>query len=203
MTDKIESAHSKGPFIAKGASTPIKASCNPHYRAYHNSGQRSLSSIKWIVMHSTEGNSAQGAASWFTDPKSQGSAHLVVDDTICYRCLNDQDIPWGAPGANTQGFHIEQTGYARWNSSLWSKTHLRTLQRAAYKAALHCRKYGIPIRFVDAAGLKAGRAGITTHLECTKAFGGTHVDPGKGWPKTLFIAMVKTYAAGMKIKVIA
>lgn len=180
------------------------ASCHFTHKAVHYSGHRPLSVINLIVMHSTEGGSAQSNASWFANRASGGSTQLVVDDYSCYRCLEDNQVPWGAPGANYNGFHIEQCGYARWGASLWNKTHRRTLMRAAYKAAFHCRRYGISPRFLTAASLKKGiRNGITTHAECTKAFGGTHTDPGAGWPRTLFMALVKGYYAHLKVRKIA
>ena len=182
---------------------PVAANCLTTFRAAHHSGTRPLSAIEHVVMHSTEGGTARGAAAWFQNPASKGSAHLCVDDVVCYRTLEDNEIPWGAKGANFSGFHIEQAGYASWTSYIWSKTHRKTLNRAAFKAALHCKRYGIPTRFVSASGLKLGVAGITTHAECTKAFGGNHTDPGFGWPKNLFISLVKGYALAIKVRRIA
>lgn len=145
-------------------------------------------------MHDEEAPTAQAAASWFENPDSRGSAHLCVDDNICYRTLENEQVPWAAPGANLHGFHIEQAGYAKWSAVIWQK-HMRTLNRAAYKAAYHCHKFGIPPVFVKASGLKDGKKGITTHAECTKAFGGDHTDPGLLWPRVLFMSRVKFYYA--------
>lgn len=179
---------------------PYPTNCDTTYHAVHNSGTRPLSVLKHVVIHSTEGGTAKSTASYFTTQQSGGSTQLIVDDVSCYRTLRNDQIPWGAPGVNYDGFHIEQCGYAAWAKSLWSVTHNRTLRRAAYKTAYHCKLFGIPIQFVDAAGLKSGKAGITTHAEATKAFGGTHTDPGKGWPKTLFMSYVRVYALKIKIK---
>ena len=143
-------------------------------------------------MHDEENASAAAAAAWFANPHSRGSAHLCVDDRECYRTLGDAQIPWGAPGANRFGFHIEQAGFARWSSAIW-KSHLLTLRRGAYKAALHCHAFGIPPQFVSARGLRLGVKGITTHAECTKAFGGDHTDPGLFWPRRLFMSYVRRY----------
>jgi hypothetical protein len=118
-----------------------------------------------------------------------------VDDASCYRTLDNDQVPWGAKGANYAGFHIEQCGYAKWSAVIWKK-HMNTLRRAAYKTALHCHYFNIPVRWVPAAGLKAGTKGITTHAECSKAFGGDmHHDPGKGWPRVLFMGLVSYYHA--------
>lgn len=185
-------------------SEPVSANCHTDYHATHNSGKRKLSSINLIVMHDTEGGTAKSVAEYFATSQSGGSAHLVVDDNTCYRCLGDDEIPWGAPGANTTGFHIEQCGYVSWTSVIWNKTHRKTLLRAAYKAAYHAKKYGIKPRFLTATNLKAGtRNGITTHAECTKAFGGTHTDPGAGWPRILFMGLVRGYYTTIKVKQVA
>lgn len=172
---------------------PIPATCSTRFKAAHNSGTRPPSAVRWIVMHDTEGGTALGAAAWFANPASQGSAHIVVDNTICYRTLPNNYIPWGAQGANFRGFHIEQAGFASWSGAMWSGPKRQTLQRAAYKAALHCRLFNIPPWFKWAKSLEQGQAGITTHAECTKAFGGNHTDPGSGWPRRTFMLMVRAY----------
>lgn len=172
---------------------PIKAPCRmDYYPAYRQSGTRPVSAIKWIVLHSTEGGTAASIARYFKSSSAGGSTHLVVDDKECQRCLPNSAVPWGASGANTAGFHIEQCGFAKWSTVIW-KSHLNTLKRAAFKTALHCHKFGIPPVFRVAADLRAGRPGITTHVECSKAFGGSHWDPGPGWPKWLFMRYVRSY----------
>jgi hypothetical protein len=178
---------------------PIKAVCKrDHFPADKTSGFRKEEEIRWIVLHSTEGGTADSVARWFQNPDSGGSTHLVVDDDECQRCLNNNQVSWGAKGANRYGFHIEQCGFAKWVRDEWL-LHEKTLRRAAYKTALHCKKFGIPPVFRTAAGLKAGKKGITTHVECSAAFGGSHWDPGKGWPRDLFMRWVKMYLAEMEV----
>ncbi len=174
------------------APRPIESVCSRKYNAVRTSGTRKLSEVNLIVLHDEEADTAESAARFFTLPEAQGSAHLCVDDEICYRTLNNTDIPWAAPGANEQGFHIEQAGFAKWSAVIWT-SHRNTLRRAAYKTALHCHLFGIPVQFVLAAGLKRGVPGITTHAECTKAFGGDHTDPGPFWPRRLFMRYVRSY----------
>ena len=174
---------------------PIRAACRrDHMPAYRQSGTRKVKDIIWIVLHATEGGSATGVASYFQSSSAGGSTHLVVDDERCERCLSNSTIPWGAPGANGKGFHIEQCGYARWSAVVWF-SHWRTLRRAAFKTAQHAKAFGIPPVWVDAAGLHAGKPGITTHAECTKAFGGSHTDPGPAWPRKTFLRLVANYYA--------
>lgn len=178
-------------------STPVEALCSTKYTAVHSSGVRDPDVIIWIVLHSTEGATAESAARWFANPKSTGSTHLVVDDDICYRCLRNVDIPWGASGANKKGFHIEQAGYARWSNAEWKK-HDKTIRRAAYKTALHAHLFDIPLRWVGVNDLKAGKPGVTTHSDCSRAFGGDHTDPGSGYPKWLFLKYAKQYLLEME-----
>lgn len=188
---------------------PLRADClKTYYPAYHESGQRAPGDVWWIVLHDEEADTARSAAAYFTSSKSGGSAHLCVDADECYRCLSNTTIPWGAAssfGANTHGFHIEQAGYAKWSSIIWT-SHLGTLKRAAYKAAQHCVVLGIPPVFIDAAGLLVGKHGITTHAEVTaaskiqdpeNAWKYTHTDPGLFWPRSMFMWFVRRYYTQM------
>lgn len=176
----------------------LKASADTAYMpAYRESGTRPLSDIKYIVLHDTEGGgSAANIASYFHGSSAEGSAHLVVDDHGAYRCLADNVIPWGAPGANTDGFHIEQLGYASWTKAEWMQ-HDDMLHRVAYKVAQHCKLFGIPCKYRTAAAVKAGTPGVTTHLQITRSgiggAAGTHTDPGTGYPIGYVMALAQAY----------
>ena len=114
---------------------PIGAECRrDFYPAYRTSGRRPLAAVTWIVLHSTEGGTAASVARYFQSSSARGSAHLVVDNYECQRCLPNSAVPWAAPGANYAGFHIEQCGFAKWSTEEW-RSHRATLERAAYKAA--------------------------------------------------------------------
>lgn len=178
--------------------TPIEAACSRKYHAVRSSGQRDPHVVKWVVLHDEEADTAESAAAWFENPQAQGSAHLCVDDNICFRTLDNDEIPWAAYGGNLAGFHIEQAGFAKWSLVVWTK-HRQTLRRAAYKTALHCLLFKIPPTFIWAPGLKRGEEGITTHAECTKAFGGSHTDPGPFWPRRLFMRYVRAYYASLSV----
>lgn len=184
---------------------PVSATCSRKYTAAHDSGTRPLSAVKWIVLHSTEGPTAESAAAWFQNPASEGSAHLVVDDDQCFRTLTNDKIAWAAPGANTNGFHIEQAGYAAWTRSEWM-IHKTMLQRAAYKAALHANLFKIPLRWVGPIGLRLGRKGVTTHRDVSYAWpvqaraAGFHTDPGPNYPKDEFMALAQQYLAQIEAR---
>jgi hypothetical protein len=172
----------------------IGVTCRDRFTAVHHSpGTRPESAIKYIVIHSTEGDTAAGAASWFANPESEGSAHLVVDDRECYRTLANKLIPWGAPGTNRTGFHIEHAGHANWPRQKWM-SHPQTLRRGAFKAAFHAVKFGIPLRLLSVSDLRQGRSGFVTHATATKAFNpGGHTDPGAGFPLDHYMQLVKRF----------
>ena len=177
---------------------PFGAACLRTYTAAHDSGTRPLSAVKWIVLHSTEGPTAKGAAEWFANPASEGSAHLVVDNGVCYRCLDNNRVPWAAPGANYNGFHVEQAGYAAWTRTDWL-AHDDELRRVAYKVALHAKLFKIPLRWVGPVGLRLGRRGLTTHRDVSYAWpvlarkAGFHTDPGVNYPKDRVLLYAQGY----------
>lgn len=194
MTRVLESHTLLAPRDSFRPKLPINANCIRTERAIHHSGLRPLTVIDLQVIHDEESMSALAAASWFHNPESAGSAQLCIDEYTCYRTLPDNYIPWAAPGANYHGLHYEQAGYARWTNSTWRSAHLGTIKRTAYKMANDSRKYGIAIRWLDASALRRGiRNGQTSHAECTKAFGGTHTDPGKGYPRQLLMSWLVYY----------
>jgi N-acetylmuramoyl-L-alanine amidase len=142
---------------------PINADCRLRYLRVPIDGDRPVSAVIGIVIHDTEGGTAEGIAKYFKT-NTTGYTHLVVDDKECQRCLRDKAISRGARGANTRGFHIEQCGHASWSVAKW-RQHIRMIRRSAYKTALHCHKFKIPPRWITARDLTAGRAGITSHAE--------------------------------------
>lgn len=164
-------------------------------RAKHDSGERHPTAIRHVVIHSTEGGTAASVAAFFAG-NAQASTHLAIDDRECWRMLPDLIVPWGAPGVNTSGLHIEHCGYAAWSRAQWLE-HRPTLERSAAKAAVWTRTYRIPARWLTPAQLRAGTAGFCTHATASKAFAtaGGHTDPGDGFPRDLYLRLVQRYAA--------
>ena len=170
--------------------------CSREFHAVHSSGPRPLSVIKWVCIHDEEALTARGAATWFQNPASGGSAHKCVDDNECYRTLGDNMIPWAAANANLNGLHLEIAGFAAWPRTRWLK-RIKSLRRAADAAARWCVEYDIPPHWLSPEDMHAGRKGLITHATVsayTIKYGlqgdHTHSDPGPNFPKKRFRRMV-------------
>jgi len=156
-------------------------------RWYTKAG-RADSSIKWIVLHAMQAperlTTAEGTANYFASTSVKASAHFSCDADSTVQSVRIRDIAYGAPGANRLSIHVEQAGYSEQSAADWSDAYSQRMLReqVAPLVAQLVKASGIPIRFVDAAALKRGERGITTHNECSKAFGGDHWDPGGAYP---------------------
>ena len=65
------------------------------------------------------------------------------------------------------------------------------LKRSAKLTAGICKRWNIPVKYIDREGLKRGERGITTHNEITFAFRkSTHTDPGKHFPMDQYLEWV-------------
>ena len=137
--------------------------CNKRSHARQVQGTRSIDDIRLIVMHVAENANARIVAADFSTTTREASAHPAVGQFSCYRCLENEEIPMAAPGANTIGFHIEQAGFASWSKEEWLK-HKKTLDRAAYKTAFHSRRFNLPLDWLDVNDLVDGKPGITSHV---------------------------------------
>ncbi len=161
--------------------------CDESFKATKFGGKRDTSKLRLVVLHSSESSNAKGTAGWFANPASQGSTHLVIDDKECYRTLQDDVIPWGAKGgdSNKFGLHVEMVGFAKWTRAEWL-SHPEMLDKIANAVNYWCNKYDIPLTFLSVEDLKEqglNARGITTHVNLAKAFGlDTHWDPGPGFP---------------------
>jgi N-acetylmuramoyl-L-alanine amidase CwlA len=155
--------------------------------------------IRRIVIHSTVSpcvpGGARAIARYFRSPQARGSAHYVVDPVEAVQVVYDSVVAYHAP-PNQHSIGVElcdmptNTNKLRWKGA----NHRAMLDRAARLTAQLCVAYGVPMRFRNAAQLRAGRWGVTTHHEVSQAFGqSTHWDPG-AWPRRRFMRKVRRYA---------
>ena len=153
--------------------------------------------IDLIVIHTMEmdekGETAENCAQWFRNPGAKVSAHYCVDADTIVQCVRDQDVAWAAPGANSDGIQVEHAGRAKQTGREWSDEYSTAmLERSAQLVAELCAKYKIPVTWLYAADLRAGKRGITSHDAVSKAFKrGSHWDPGTGFPVERYLALVR------------
>lgn len=158
--------------------------------------------IDLIVVHTMEmdekGETAENCAQWFRNPGAKVSAHYCVDADSIVQCVRDQDVAWAAPGANSDGIQIEHAGRAKQTGRDWGDAYSTAmLERSAALVADLCRKYKIPVAWLYAADLVAGKRGITTHDAVSKAFKrGSHWDPGTGFPVERYLALIRARMGG-------
>lgn len=156
--------------------------------------------IRLIVIHSMESQekpkTAVQVAKWFSnDNAPKASAHYCVDNKEAVRVVDDQDIAWAAPGANSDGLHIEIAGSARQTRKQWLDEYsIGCLNEAANVAAMWCVKYQIPVRRLSINQTVDGKSkGFIGHVDATRAFPylkGDHTDPGKYFPWDVFLQKV-------------
>lgn len=183
---------------ASGATGPGAAGPAVPFLQARNYRKGRTKKIDSIVIHTMEApetaSTAHNVAQWFAGPSApMASAHYNVDGGGIWQSVRDEDTAFHAPPLNDQSIGIEHAGYARQTSEEWADPYsMAMLARSATLVASLCRRYGIPARWVDADGLRAGQAGITTHLAVTKAFGKTtHTDPGPSFPYETYLEMVR------------
>jgi len=165
--------------------------------------------VRVIVIHTMESSEKPGTAEhiarWFANeraprfPAPRASAHYCIDPDETVQCVRDLDVAWGAPGrfsdgayVNDHALHIEHAGLARQTATEWADGPSRLiLWRSAKLARDLCKAYHVPIARIGADELRAGRRGITGHVDLSKAFGGDHWDPGRFFPWEAYLAMVR------------
>lgn len=151
--------------------------------------------LKWIVWHSTESAEVRGGAynvgaGWFAKKASKVSAHIVVDDGADPRypdgvveCVKPGDTAWHATSANAGGYGIEIVGRAAQSGGDWSDPYsLAAIRNACHWVNSNPSLAAIPRRWLTDAQLRNGERGMIPHSQVSRVLGGTHTDPGPGFP---------------------
>jgi N-acetyl-anhydromuramyl-L-alanine amidase AmpD len=157
-----------------------------------------------VVIHTMEiaerPDAAEICARWFKTPVSRVSAHYCVDADSVIQCVREKDIAWHARGGNTNSIGVELAGFASQTRRDWADPYsAAVLDRAANLVADVCRRRRIPVRWVVADDLVAGRRGLTGHNEVSEAFEQSdHWDPGDGCPVEAFVDRVRAREQALK-----
>jgi N-acetyl-anhydromuramyl-L-alanine amidase AmpD len=150
---------------------------------------RTPASIRWIVIHATEGP-AFGAVSWFEDPRSHASSNYVVDRAGSITQLVPlSGIAWHTGNAfyNAHSVGIEHEGTTDDPAGFTRQEYVASARLAAWL----CRRSLLPI----------DREHVIGHSEVPDPFhpgllGGAdhHTDPGRYWNWTLYLKLVRRFA---------
>lgn len=159
-----------------------------------------------VVIHSMESpekpGTAVAVAKWFAGPNApRASAHLCVDAANTVECVRQQDVAWGAPGANHDGYHVELAGRAAQSRAEWlDDLSAKTLQRAAAAIALVCQAWDIPVVRLTVDQVRDGKTkGFCGHWDVSKAFKKSdHYDPGPEFPWDEFLRMARDALADLE-----
>lgn len=174
-----------------GGNVPYPLVESPHFTATRGR------SIRVVVIHTMEIaerlDAAEACARWFASPSAQVSAHYCVDAEHVIQCVREEDVAWHARGGNGNSIGIELAGVAAQDAASWADPYSRAvIERAARLTAEVCARHGIPLRRLRAAGLVAGRSGITGHADVSAAFRKSdHWDPGPAFPWGRFVRLAR------------
>lgn len=171
----------------------IKANvCNQSSRAF---------APRLIVLHSTESHNRPGNAdleaivSWFDNPASQASSHVVVDDEgRSAGCVPDAQKAWTQAYWNPFSLSIEMIGFASQSKIAWLVNNRAQILKTAKYIAYWSKEHNIPIQkgaVNNTTGLVT-KAGVVTHNSLGQKGGGHH-DPGPNFPSTATLTAAKWY----------
>jgi N-acetyl-anhydromuramyl-L-alanine amidase AmpD len=156
--------------------------------------------IDVLVIHTMETpenhDTAESVANWFAGSSApRASAHYCIDDNSIVQSVHDADVAWHAPGANHNGLGFEHAGRAAQTTADWSDDYsTKLLELSAGLVAKKCEENHIPVVWLLPADLRAGKRGITGHVQVSEAFKlSTHTDPGKNFPVQRYLALVRTH----------
>jgi len=167
-------------------------------QAYHVSAGANEPPLHRVVIHTAECDCAPGAATgignYFAQASSGGSAQYGVDPDAEGHYVHEAAIAWHAP-PNQFSIGVEIAGRAAFTSAQWASAPVQAaLTRAAARTADLCHRYGLPVVWLSAADLLAGRRGITGHVCVSRAWHQTdHTDPGPNFPVVAFLQLVQAY----------
>ncbi|WP_083812644.1 N-acetylmuramoyl-L-alanine amidase [Gordonia neofelifaecis] len=154
-----------------------------------------------VIVHTNEGDPngrADDLAAYLQKPSSQASYTLIVDRTgRIVRSNDDEFVPWAAGSpANERGLHLCFVGRAVQSTAEWL-AQPRQLDAAARAVADWCRRYNIPATWLTGDRMRAGARGIGGHDTTVFAWHATdHTDPGAGFPRAQFVALVNKHLTG-------
>jgi hypothetical protein len=157
-----------------------------------------------IVWHYTAGHEgpddAENGAAYDGRRADGTSAHYYVDSNSTVQCVLTSDTAHTALyNGNRWGIQYELCGTRQSRAQWLDPVSSATITQAARQAARDGAKYGIPVRKLTPAQVRAGESGHCGHADVTAAWpedGGDHTDPGPEFPWDVALARVQQLTAG-------
>jgi len=153
-----------------------------------NYSSRGGSDVRLVVLHTAQGaRTYQDLGAFFADPSSGVSSHVGIDDTpgVVGEYVHPEHKAWTAASANPVAVQAELCAFAEWSAAEWD-AHPQMLSNTAAWVGEECRRFGLPIVAIDAAGVAAGLWGVCQHADLG-AWGGGHWDCGPAFPMSRVI----------------
>jgi N-acetylmuramoyl-L-alanine amidase-like protein len=154
--------------------------------------------IRLFVFHDMEapekGTTAESVANYFHTTDRRASAHYCCDSNSMVQCVRDVDTAWGAAGANDDGLHFEQAGYANQTPAGWLDPYgLSMFTTMAPVIRQKAQQYDIPMTWLNVKQVADGKTrGFCTHADVSAAFPKVstgHTDPGPNYPKSAALSI--------------
>lgn len=165
-------------------------------RNYHKGRVKKVRLIVWHDMEAPEASdTAENVAAWFAGPSApQASAHICADDDSVVETVKPSDTAWHAPGANADGYGVEQAGRRNQGHAGWRDPFsLATIRQCCAWLAKVPELAHIPDRFLSDAEVADGvTAGHVTHEQVDRVFHkSNHTDPGPDFPRDYVAAQMR------------
>lgn len=160
----------------------------------HRERRASYGSLQ--VVHVNVGPERAGGAQSLIDnvlARQDAGYHKVIDDRVCVRVANDNELVYGARGCsvNDYALHYCLIGYADQTAAEWADAYSRgELTILAKELAADAVKRGIPIHHQSAV-LKGQVGHHDVTLACDVS--GGHTDPGPHFPWDKLMGLVRWY----------
>lgn len=156
-----------------------------------NYSSRGGSAVRLIVLHTAEGAANfRDLGSYFSNPASQVSSHVGIDDTpneIGEYVEPVSGKAWTAANANPYSVQAELCAFADWSSATWS-SHQQMLDNTSAWIAEEAARFDIPIvGLTDAQAQDGSSKGVCQHASLGSA-GGGHWDCGPAFPMAAVLA---------------
>lgn len=155
-----------------------------------NYSSRQGAKVRLIVLHTAEGSKTfQSLGSYFSNPASQVSSHVGIDDTFntVGEYVDRPNKAWTAANANPVAVQAELCAFAGWSTAEWNN-HKTMLENCAKWIGEEAAAFKIPLVRLSAQSAQSNGVGICRHMDLG-TWGGNHSDPGNNFPIDQVIQM--------------